>query len=370
MAATNGRKNTGLSEQLLREPYRFDFFQAVRLLEWWMRERAEQDPRWPRQPVGVDQPPDREVVRFQALPSLGFPAAAVHRIKAPQPNGHGPDGPLPPAEMIVTFLGLTGPQGVLPQHYTALLLRRLRDKDSALRDFLDLFNHRAISLFFRAWEKYRLPIAYERSRLDETGATTDPCTWSLYCLTGLGTEGLRGRLDIDDEAFLFYSGHFAHFPRSAVGLECLLEDYFEPPVRVQQAQGQWLTLENDDRSRLPGPDQPLGRNSELGVNLIAGERIWNVQSKFRLRVGPLSYAAFRRFTPNGDGLRALCQMTRTYVGPELDFDVQPVLRAAEVPLCQLTADAGDAPRLGWNTWLHGDAITRDVEDAVFSMQGI
>jgi type VI secretion system protein ImpH len=131
-----------------------------------------------------------------------------------------------------------------------------------------------------------------------------------------------------------------------------------------------LTLDAADRSLLPSADQEEGRNCELGVNMILGERTWNVQSKFRLRLGPLSYAQFNDFLPDGAGLRPLCQMTRTYVGPELDFDVQPVLRAAEVPLCQLTADASDAPRLGWNTWLHGDAIARDVEDAVFSMQGI
>src|SRR5262249_36267283 len=136
------------------------------------------------------------------------------------------DQPLPPLEMLVAFLGLTGPQGVLPQHYTALLLRRIREKDHALHDFLDLFNHRAVSLFYRAWEKYRLPFAYERSRLDGS-EEADACTRSLYCLVGLGTGSQRGRLAIDDEAFLFYSGHFAHHPRSASGLEGLLEDYFE-----------------------------------------------------------------------------------------------------------------------------------------------
>ena len=150
--------------------------------------------------------------------------------------------------MVVTFLGLTGPSGVLPRHYTELLLQRIREKDFSLRDFLDLFNHRLISLFYRAWEKYRLPIGYERSQLDDPDEQPDPVTRGLYCLVGLGTAGLRGRLDVDDEAFLYYSGHFAHFPRSASALECLLADYLEMPVRVQQCQGQWLALEPDDQA--------------------------------------------------------------------------------------------------------------------------
>jgi type VI secretion system protein ImpH len=365
MAAEAGGKGPGLSGELFREGYRFDFFQAVRLLERLAQERARQDPRCPQQPMGQDSPPDREAVRFRALPSLSFPAAAVSQISQPPADGPATDGPLRPLEMVVAFLGLTGPQGVLPQHYTTLLLRRLRDKDYALRDFLDLFHHRSISLFYRAWEKYRLPFAYERFRLEQAGEEADLCTWCLYCLVGLGTAGLRGRLEIDDEAFLYYSGHFAHYPRSAVALEGMLADYFELPVRVQQAQGQWLTLDAEDRSLLPGPELPQGRNHQLGVSVIVGERIWDVQSKFRLRLGPVSYAQFRRLMPNGDGLRPLCQFTRAYVGPELDFDVQPVLKAAEVPWCRLGADGSDGAYLGWNTWVGGNALGQDVDDAVF-----
>lgn len=369
MAAADWREDPGLSGQLFREPYGFDFFQAVRLLERIRAARARDDPRGQRYPVGRDRPADQEVVRFRALPSLAFPASAVSQLREPGRDSV-PEGELPPPEMVVAFLGLIGAQGVLPYHYTALLLRRLRHKDYALRDFLDLFNHRLISLFYRAWEKYRLPFAYERHRLDPAGQLEeDLATRALYCLVGLGTGGLRGRLEIDDEAFLFYGGHFAHYPRSASALEGLLEDYFELPVRVQQLQGQWLCLEPGDQARLPCPAHPRGRNNRLGVDLVVGERVWDVQSKFRLRLGPLRYAAFCRLMPNGDALRPLCQLTRSYVGPELDFDVQPVLEAQEVPWCRLGADGADRPYLGWNTWVRCQAFTRVVEDAVFARPG-
>lgn len=366
MAAANRRENTGLSEQLFQKPYRFDFFQAVRLLEQIRMARAAEDGRWRRYAVGRDRPAEQEVVRFRAVPSLGFPASAISQIRRPERDSV-PEWQLPPPEMLVSFMGLTGPQGVLPYHYTALLLRRVRYKDYALRDLLDLFNHRLISLFYRAWEKYRLPFAYERARLDSSDQGEDLPTRALYALVGLGTDGLRGRLELDDEAFLFYSGHFAHYPRSASALESLLEDYFEMPVTVQQLQGQWLLLETGDQARMPSAASPRGRNNRLGVDLVIGERVWDVQSKFRLRLGPLTYAQFCRLMPNGDALRPLCQMTRFYVGPELDFDVQPVLAAREVPCCRLGAEEAGRPYLGWNTWLCSQELDREVEDAVFAL---
>jgi type VI secretion system protein ImpH len=347
---------------LFAGPERFDFFQAVRLLKRVVRQGG----RGPCEPVGQDGAPDRELVRFRALPSLGFPASAVAGIRRAPAGGAGEA----PPEMLVTFLGLTGPSGVLPQHYTTLLLRRLRDKDFALRDFLDLFNHRLVSLFYRAWEKYRLPFAHERFRLDPGGRDVDLATWAVYCLAGVGTAGLRGRLEVPDEAFLFYAGHFAHQPRSAASLEALLADYFGMPLEVRPLEGQWLHLEPADRALLPGPRCPGGRNNRPGLDLVIGDRVWDVQSKFRLRVGPLSFAQFRRLMPNGDGLRPLCQLTRAYVGPEFDFDVQVVLRPAEVPWCRLGADADPGPYLGWNTWLRSEEPGHEVDDAIFALEGV
>lgn len=368
MAAENGRKSAGLIARLFQEPHRFGFFQAVRLLERRVREQATQDPHLERFPVGHDQPPEREVVRFRATASLSFPAGSISQLRASSKGGASDGAPPPPPEMSVGFLGLTGPSGVLPRHYTELLIHRIRDHDYSLRDFLDLFHHRLISLFYRAWEKYRLPFAYERSRL--SGSGLDLATEGLFCLVGLGTNGLRGRLEIDDEAFLFYSGHFAHYPRSAIALESLLGDYLEMPVSVRQLQGQWLYLDPDDLARMPSPAFPMGRNNQLGLNLVVGEKVWDVQSKFRVRVGPLDYRQFRALMPNGDALRPLCQLARTYVGPELDFDVQPVLRPEEVPWCRLKDDGGDGPFLGWNTWVRSQPFTREVDDTTFSLENV
>jgi type VI secretion system protein ImpH len=354
MAATRGREDAGLKGRLRHEPHRFDFFQAVRLLE----RLGRGEPDAPRQAVGADGPPEQECVRFRALPSLTFPAAPVAQVR--QPADAAP-------EMAVTFLGLTGPAGALPSHYTAQLMRRLRLKDTALRDWLDQFNHRLVSLFYRAWEKYRLPFSYERSRLDGPGREPDGVTQALHCLVGRGTAGLRGRQEVPDEALVYYGGHFAHHPRSTAALEGMLAEYFALPVRVLDFVGQWLPLERDDRTRLPGPRPPRGLNCRLGDGAVAGTRVWDVQGKFRLRIGPLTYRQFRRFFPvGGNRLRAFCQMVRSYVGPEFAFDLKLVLRPAEVPRLRLGGPRDDGAYLGWNTWAHSRPFSREAEDVVLA----
>jgi type VI secretion system protein ImpH len=363
MAPTGWRESADLSVRLLREPYRFDFFQAVRLLGRVVRAWSERGPERPDEPVGRNSLPEQEAIRFRTQPSLTFPPSPVLQVRATATA----DGAPGPAEMLISFLGLVGPCGALPHHYTALLLRRIREKDFSLRDFLDLFHHRLVSLFHRAWEKYRLPFSYEQFKQLAEQQQDDPVTWGLYCLVGFGTEKLRGRLEVPDEAFLYYAGHFAHQPRCVTSLEGLLADFFEMPLTVLSLHGQWLNLDDQDLSRMAGQGSRGGRNNQMGVTLVVGRRIWDVQSKFRLRLGPLNYAQFQRLMPGGDRLKALCQLTRSYVGPELDFDVQPVLRAAEVPRCRL---GGRLSQLGWNTWVRSGAMRRDADEAVFKVSDL
>lgn len=368
-------------EQLLyAEPYLFDFFQAVRLLE-----RLAPAQR----PIGRVGPPPAEVVRFKAHLSLSFPPSAIYDLKPAAPPG----APPPKGEVVgvpamtVSFLGLHGPSGILPRHYTELLLRIDKEakgpEKNALREWFDLFNHRFISLFYRAWEKYRFFIPYERG--EYAGPEPDPYTLCLYSFVGLGQPPLRNRLrvarlvevdgeqreeklaHIDDLALLHYSGLLSHRPRCAVSLEAILADYFQLPLRILQFHGQWLCLDPANQSRLGG----LDGNNQLGVSVVAGERVWDVQSKFRVRLGPLDFAQFLEFLPDRAPVRErkafflMSHLVRLYVGPEFDFEVQLVLNAEDVPECQLTETGIIGPRLGWNTWIRSLPFPHDAEEAVF-----
>ncbi|HEX8558031.1 MAG TPA: type VI secretion system baseplate subunit TssG [Pyrinomonadaceae bacterium] len=333
-----------LDEILFEEPYRFEFFQAVRLLERLFPER---------EPVGRSGgAPAAEVVRFRTRASLEFPASQIHALdegRAPADDdaeaagGGARDEERP--QMFVNFMGLTGPSGTLPAHYTELLAERARYKDTAYWEFLDIFNHRLISLFYRAWEKYRFHIAYERG-------AGERLTEYLFDLVGLGTPGLRGRSGVPDEGLLFYGGLIAQRPRSAAAVSAVLGDHFGVPVRVEQFAGHWLALDDASLTRLGEA------NSELGVDAVVGSRVWDSQSKFRLSFGPLGLREFLRFLPDGAALGAAAKVTRLLVGLEFDFDVELRLRAAEVPECRLASGGAGGPMLGWTSWLK----TRDFAE--------
>lgn len=344
----------------------FNFYRAVRLLE--QMDRA-------RKPVGRIGPPRAEAVRFRMHPSLSFAASDIYEVQR-STSGQ--------PVMAVTFLGLFGHHGVLPDHYTELILEKERfargEDRYAFRDWLDLFNHRLISLFYRAWEKYRFYVPYERGEYADR--KVDPFTLSLLSLVGLAPEPVRGRLRVfspvqeagevrervlarvDDLALLHYSGFLSRRVRCAVSLEGMLRDYFGLPVAVEQFRGQWLRLGQGDQTALGTA------NGEVGMTAMAGDRIWDVQSKIRLRVGPLRYAEFDSLLPDRTpvpGRKAfflLCHLTRLYVGAELDYDVQLILRAPDVPACQLSAKP-PGPRLGWNTWVLSGPAGADADDAVF-----
>lgn len=361
MAAQNGRTDPPLSKLLFDESHRFSFFQAVRLLE--RMARAEQ------LPVGRNADPAREVVRFRTHASLAFPASEVQQLERAEPVsseaaetiGTGElmvEAPREPGqpEMTVTFMGLTGPLGVLPHPYTELLLDRLlRHRDRALLDFLDLFNHRMISFFYRAWEKHHFPALFERSREDHF-------TEALKALVGLGTRGLGNRLEVPDEGLLPYAGLIAQRPHSAVSIAAILSDHFGVCVQVAQGTGQWLPLDDDSLSRLGTA------NSRLGLSTVAGSRVWDIQSKFRLRLGPLAFREMTRFLPTqGSMFGPLAAVTRWLAGQEFDFDVQLVLKADEVRGCVLTTRAKHKPMLGWTTWLRTQPFEADDDQVVLAV---
>jgi type VI secretion system protein ImpH len=238
------------------------------------------------------------------------------------------------------------------------LIERVRRKDCTLRDFLDIFNHRFISLFYRAWEKYRFPAAYERARL-RGGDEYDPFSLLMFNLVGMGTGGLRGRLKTGDEVLLHYAGLAAQQPHSASSLGAVIADYFGVPATAEQFKGAWLRLDTENRTVLGGNKF----NGQLG-SAILGSRFWDQQSAFRLVIGALDLKQFRELLPSERGFRSLVELTRFFIGMTLDFDVQLVLKAAEVPFCRLQKPGPGALRLGWSSWLKNKEFSRDASDAI------
>ena len=332
---------SSINQQIFEEPYRFEFFQAVRLLR-----RVYAD----RKPVGGTALPGEELARFRSHVALEFPASEIQEMYEVVDDAGG----TPRLEMIVNFMGLLGVGGALPIHYTEVALDRVRHRDTALWSFLDIFTHRAVSMFFRAWAKYRFPVGYEEGE--------DRFTGYLYDFAGLGTQGLRGRMHVADEELLPYSGLISQQPHSANALENVVGDYFGIEAKTLQFFGQWLNLEPQDWTRIGTQKNVLGRNA------IAGTTIWHQQSKFRLCLGPRTFRQFEAFLPDGSAHKKLDSIVRLMVGQEMEFDVQLLLEGRQVPGTVLTTRAMRKPKLGWTSYLKTVPFTESDDQVVLELQ--
>jgi type VI secretion system protein ImpH len=356
---SNGRRTgPSVEETLFDRGYEFEFFQAARLL-------ARLFPN--RKAVGSTAKPGEEFARFttyanggdfrQSQLAMAFPASAVHDIRRVLDSSQ-------PAQMIVAFMGLTGTQGVLPLCYTEQILEHKAEKDNALAAFLDLFNHRLVSLFYRAWEKHRPAVLYEMAAARKQ--QPDPLTQYLFDLIGMGTAGLRGRIGIRDESLLLYAGLIAQRPHSATALRGILRDYFAVPVEIDQCVGSWYELEDADRCYLSSESE----RNQLGVGAFIGDEVWDQQARFRIRVGAVGLERFKEYLPDSPAMAKFVGFTRFLIGQSMVFDVQVYLLAAEVPYCRLDDEGFDAStrsdsaRLGWMGWLKTSTFAMDAGDAV------
>jgi type VI secretion system protein ImpH len=294
----------------------------------------------------AEDDPDEEILRFRSEVSLAFPRSDVTKLV---PAGEEESAPV----MTVGFLGMAtaGSFGSLPTPYAQEILDQENEKNHALRDFVDLFNHRFVSLFYRAWEKYCLPVQYEAgdSRFFER---------ALFGVIGIGTPGLNGRLAFEDRALLSRAGLLAMAPLPAVALESLVESYFEVPVEVEQFLPAWYDIDEDEQNRLGAA------NSRLAEDLFVGGRVRLSEFKFGLRLGPLDWERYQEFFPIAGGFRSLVDLVRLAVTPEIDFETRLVLRAEDVPPLRLEHTPSQACRLGWSTWLMGGERPGDADDAV------
>ena len=338
MASHSWGTDRSIKEFLYQSAHRFDFFQAVKILEI---ENPEKDS------VGTGVNPNDETVRFKSKVSLSFPPTDVHALERSH-NGT-------PDEMSVNFMGMAGANSPLPASYAELILKRISRRDRSFTDFLDIFNHRLVSLMYRIRKKYHIGFDFK-----------PPCdafmSRFLYSLVGLGTEGLPDRMKVNDRALLYYAGLLNQQPHSMVGLETLLSHYFGVQVQGENYTGAWYRLEPDQRTHIGR----RGQNQVLGENAVLGTRVWDLHGKFKLHIGPLNLEQLLDILPVRRGYTPLCQLTRYYVGYEFDFDINLTLKAGDVPESRLGGE--DGPRLGWTSWLKTREFEKDDSQVTLTLR--
>lgn len=320
-------------ERLKADPFAFDFFRAVRLLQ----SHCADQPR-----IGHSLSPSQDPIRFAQSPSLEFAPSTLERVQQKDPGK--------PPVLYSRHFGLFGPNGPLPFVLTEFARDRiLHHGDRTFAAFCNVFHHRLLSFFFRAWAASHKAVDLDRP---------EDQRWSYYIgsLFGLGMESLQGRDAAPDWAKLYYAGRLVSPTRNAEGLEAVLQDFFGIKTEVQQFTGRWLNLP-------PGCECQLGESPDtgrLGVNCIVGSRVWDCQLTFRLRMGPMKLADLERMLPTGESFKRLRDWILDYSGEHCFWDAQLVLAKESVPEVQL----GKAGRLGWTTWLKTKPFEHDAEDLI------
>ena len=390
-----------LLARLRDKPYEFEFFQAVFLLQ-----RFQEDVVDP----GFLGPYTREAVWFSARTDLSVPASQIQEIRSD--NKPVEPGEEIPPQMVVNFIGLQGPLGALPNHYTQLIqqLERLKENPErgSLKALLDLFNHRLTSLFYRTSIKYCQSSAMMVGAVNRRGGF-DPFTEALFCIAGLGQLVVRNQVGgrsgayatdpaagsasgpvsgqhpgasvlfpFEDRFLLRHGSSLGRLVRTAHGLESLLSEYLGIPARVEQFRPRWLALEPDCQTALEAPSPDAQRNPEtghlyggLGTGAICGTRVLEIQSHFRVRIGPVDSATYNQFLMTkrpGDLvvpaslLLIVRDLVRLFVRGGLDFDIQLELKGEAVPPPVL---GPVAPILGQSLWLYQKKPAHLVGDVVF-----
>lgn len=327
-----------LIDALHAHPESFEFFEAVRRIEC----------AYPEQPrLGESTKPSEDPVRLCQTPSLAFAPRMIDRVEKPV------DGK--PTRMHGLFFGLFGPNAPLPLHLTEYALdRQINAKDPTLTAFANIFHHRMMSLFYRAWADAQPTVQHDRPDEDRFG---------LYmgALVGLGTPHLDGRDALPDRFKRFFAGRLLQQTRNGEGLAALLRDFFRIPVRVIEFVGEWMQLPGEAHLCLGRTPDVAG----LGRTTVMGAQVWGTQQRFRLRIGPLSGNEFNHFLPGGEALKELVAAVKTYVGEEKAWDVQLVLKGAEVPTTRL----GQAGRMGLTTWMGAPPPQLDADNVLLRPAG-
>ena len=318
MGPATGRETDALAffAELAAAPYRHDFYQTLRRLECLYAEK----PRWGKARRPIDEP-----VRLGQVPDVTFAPAPLASFET--------QGKIP--RLQVRLFGLFGPNGPLPLHLTEYARERLQHLgDPTFCRFLDIFHHRFLALFYRAWAQAQPHVNRDRVQDDR---------FTVYIGSFIGTSptAFRDRDALPDLAKLFHVGALIRQVRNAAGLARILEHFFRVPVHIEEFVGHWLRLS-------PGQRTLLSREgATLGAGAVLGSRVWDRQHKFRIRLGPLSLPQYEGFLPGGAPLRKLVAWVRTYLCFELDWDARLLLKRDDVPKLVL----GGGQRLGWTTWL-------------------
>ncbi len=334
MADADGQPKSGLNQRLAdlqQQPWSYGFFMAMRLIECNHADK----PRIGKSRRLIDDP-----IRLVQNVAMSFESATLTEFEPAKPEQ--------PGRLAQRFFGLLGPQGPMPLHFTEFVLDRLKHhRDPTFGHFLNIFNHRMLSLFYRAWANNEPTISLDRPEADRFADY-------VASLQGLGLNSLQNRNEIPDQVKYYFCGHLASSSKTLEGLQAIITTFFELPCTINEFIGRWQPVPVQDRFLL-GVDPATG---SLGSSAVLGEMIWNVDQTLQLRLGPLDHSDYHSFLPGSKRLQLLAEVVHNYIGFEFAWDVLPVLKQSEIPDFRINGSS----HLGWTCCLGERLWQGDVDE--------
>jgi type VI secretion system protein ImpH len=351
MATSSWLSTYPIISRLIKEPQKFDFVQAIRLLEFTgLLEDLSA--------VGSIQNENKSQhkhlkARFVGDFRLRFPVAAITQAVNEDNNC---------ILFTVSGFGYLGAIGVLPYSYSSLINTAESNKNYGLKSFLDIFQHRSVSLFYKASCKYRITISYDRGKKHER----DHFKNSLDSIIGFGLTRIKDRLSIPDESLIYYSGFLSSSLKTIYALENILSDELNIKVNIRPFSGRWLRLDPSDQTIVSNFTTTAQYNI-LGIDAVLGERVWSVQNCFRIMVGPINQDRIWSLLPKGIDEIKVSDIVKTYCGYEYEYDLQLIIEAKSVPFSRLGWSQGNEEpcRLGQTSWVLSSSSLIDRKDAIF-----
>lgn len=320
--STNSALKKSLPEQVIESPAYFDFDQLIYILET-MRSKAN--------PLGIANEPQKEAARIRSNPVMHQEHGEISKVEV-----FNTISTLP--EIYTNFLNLIGINGPLPLPYTEIILERLKNKDKAALHFLDVFNHRLVSLWHKLRKK-NYPHLY-RSLPKDTPI-------------GKVVTDLSGFSPIDNINHTVFFDYYWRRSRSLISLLNLIQGFFKIQVKITPFQGCWRIIQENYGSKI---GVKKGQYNLLGKTSILGLRAWDQSAGFLITLPSLTWAEVQEFLPfedkklGGSNFEKLKKILHGFIGIQPKVFLNVNLMEAENKGATLNSKFA----LGLNSWIKGN----------------
>jgi type VI secretion system protein ImpH len=321
MDSTQRSSTTSVVKRLFNHPYEFSFLQAVRLFQKLLPNGKL---------IGTTLTPTEDPITFSSRYTYSLPSSDIYRIHVSDEK--------PVIE--VNFWSIAGPHGALPAPLSEKVGERIREGDFALKEFLDIFNHRLLSIYYCVAQKHSFVLSPKTSIQTTVG--------QMMCAVAGVDPDREGYASVSTAALARYAGIIWQRPRSAAGLEQILSDYFQVPIHIEQFVGSWVDINRRQRSFM---GEKRGRNHKLGRTTFLGKRFWQSNHHFVVNIGPLTSEQFHLFIPTGAAYGEMCDMIKFYAPLELTFQLKMSLKEGEKLVPLGFDNPSKENRLGWTAVL-------------------